>query len=336
MDFKSKPKFLDSLESPVYKVTQTGHGFSKGNVIYRDGGTNSWKLADVTDADKLGITIISDVVDANTFTISLNVITGLSGLTDGTWYYVDNSGNLTTIESSISNPLGVAISSSELAYFPYRPVTTASVAEPFASMYVKENSTALNIQDANIYHATQNFSVGETNSYFTFTSGGATGSITAFTDILGVKTEVTSASHGLSEGDIVNIYGTTNYDGIYQISNVTISTYEIDIVFVADDATGTWLQGDTLKVNAGASGYYKADFWVNLSTVLSTFKMTVLKNAVESVQVYDDSISSAGRYIASGLITLATDDRICLGFMNTVDNLNLTVRNGNLSLIKAS
>lgn len=336
MNFLSKPEFLNSLNSPIFKVNQSSHGFSKGQAIYRDGGTNSWKLADVSNEEKLGITVVSSVTDVNNFTIPLNVINELSGLTDGEWYYTDNFGNLTTIESAISNPLGVAISSTELCYIPYRPITTANYAIPFASMYVKENTTALDIQDANIYHATQNFNVGEINSYFTFTSGGATGSITAFANILGVRTQVTSATHGLSNGDIVNIYGTTNYDGIYQISSVATNTFEINVVFVADDATGTWLQGDTLKVNAGASGYYKADLCLNLSSVLSTFKLTVLKNASELVQLYDDNITTSGRYHINGLLTLATNDRICIGFMNTVNNLDLTVRNANLSVTKVS
>jgi len=69
------------------------------------------------------------------------------------------------------------------------------------------------------------------------------GSITAFADSTtasGTDTTVTSAAHGLANGDVVKISGTTNYDGTWTIENVTTDTFDIVIAFVADDATGTW------------------------------------------------------------------------------------------------
>ena len=69
-----------------------------------------------------------------------------------------------------------------------------------------------------------------------------TKTITAFADSTvdsGTKTKVTSAAHGYSDGDMVHISGTTSYDGGFEISNVTTNTFDIVVVFVADDATGT-------------------------------------------------------------------------------------------------
>jgi len=68
-----------------------------------------------------------------------------------------------------------------------------------------------------------------------------TKTITALADssiASGVKTKVTSAAHGYSDGDLVHISGTTSYNGGWEISNVTTNTFDITIVFVADDATG--------------------------------------------------------------------------------------------------
>ena len=68
-----------------------------------------------------------------------------------------------------------------------------------------------------------------------------TKTITAFADSSissGVKTKVTSAAHGYSDGDLVHISGTTSYNGGWEISNVTTNTFDITMVFVADDATG--------------------------------------------------------------------------------------------------
>ena len=72
----------------------------------------------------------------------------------------------------------------------------------------------------------------ETNLTKTITAFAASGTSPA------TKTAVTSAAHGFSDGDVVSISGTTSYDGGWEISNVTTNTFDILIVFVADDATG--------------------------------------------------------------------------------------------------
>ncbi len=70
-------------------------------------------------------------------------------------------------------------------------------------------------------------------------------SITAFADSAtepGVKTTVTSTSHGLLNGEEVRIIGTINYDDVsgYTVSNVTTNTFDIDTVFVIDEAPSSW------------------------------------------------------------------------------------------------
>lgn len=76
---------------------------------------------------------------------------------------------------------------------------------------------------------------------FYFVHGNETDhAITAFADGGGGQVVVTSASHGLSNGDRVVIRNTTNYNGVFTISNVTTDTYEITDTWVANDATGDW------------------------------------------------------------------------------------------------
>lgn len=67
-----------------------------------------------------------------------------------------------------------------------------------------------------------------------------TGSITAFADAGGGSVTVTSATHGLANGDKVTISGTTSYDGTFTIAGVATNTFTITDTWVADDATGTW------------------------------------------------------------------------------------------------
>ncbi|MDD5750127.1 MAG: hypothetical protein PHU56_00545 [Candidatus Pacebacteria bacterium] len=77
-------------------------------------------------------------------------------------------------------------------------------------------------------------------SYALFGNLPTSKAITAFTDAGGGNTTVTSESHNLNNGTIVQIYGTTNYNGSYTISGVTADTFNIVKAFVADDATGWW------------------------------------------------------------------------------------------------
>jgi len=66
-----------------------------------------------------------------------------------------------------------------------------------------------------------------------------TGPITAVADVGGGKVKITSTAHGLEDGDIITITGTTSYNGEFTISNKTSNDFEIVSSFVATE-TGTW------------------------------------------------------------------------------------------------
>jgi len=70
--------------------------------------------------------------------------------------------------------------------------------------------------------------------------GGHWGSITVWATVGGTASKATSASHGLSAGQIISISGTTSYNGLWTISAVDATTFTIPANFVANDATGTW------------------------------------------------------------------------------------------------
>ena len=68
-----------------------------------------------------------------------------------------------------------------------------------------------------------------------------TGSITIFAS--GANTTVTSATHGLLNGDIVNITGSTAYDAEdLTVSSVTENTFDIITAYTMNPATGTWVR----------------------------------------------------------------------------------------------
>ena len=147
-------------------------------------------------------------------------------------------------------------------------------------------------------------------------------SIAHFADNGGGGTTVSfSTNHGLITGEKVQITGTTNYntvgDNRYTIFNVTPTTYDIPVAFVADDATGISLVDDatgtfipddaTGKVNLGIiftckfnapgitsdqitqadaylSSLYKKFFRV--PTTISTADLAVKLSALLGIQVF--------------------------------------------------
>ena len=84
--------------------------------------------------------------------------------------------------------------------------------------------------------------VGDSN-YKDLDLGEATGSITVFASNGTGGTTVTSTAHGEPNEKLVEITGTTSYNGKHEIFAQTANTYDIDVTFVADDATGTWTAG---------------------------------------------------------------------------------------------
>jgi surface protein len=68
-----------------------------------------------------------------------------------------------------------------------------------------------------------------------------TRAITSFASAAG-NTRVTVSNHGMVTGSRVNISGTTNYNGDYNIFSVTANTFDIGVPFVVNETTGTMRQ----------------------------------------------------------------------------------------------
>jgi hypothetical protein len=116
--------------SITIEVAQTAHGLSVQDAIFYDNDTSSWLKAKADAATTLGIGVVSEVVDVDNFkVITDGEITGLSGLTEGEWYFVSDAtaGLLTLTESTIySNPLLVATSATEGIVMSLRATEEAS------------------------------------------------------------------------------------------------------------------------------------------------------------------------------------------------------------------
>ena len=105
-------------------ITQAAHGFVTGDAVYRAGG--GWAKAIATSEATLAYGI-ADVSSADTFVVRQTGVVTMSGLTPATVYYLSatTAGALTATDpvsaSTYSQPVGAALSATELLLLPYRP-----------------------------------------------------------------------------------------------------------------------------------------------------------------------------------------------------------------------
>lgn len=122
-DEATNKEYVDAhVAHPAARINKVAHGLVSGDALYFDG--TDWSKARSDSILTVGYAVCKEI-DIDNFEIYTNgVITGLSGLIPGSWYFVSNVnfGGLTTVEpaSGFSNPLGVAISATEFLVIPMR------------------------------------------------------------------------------------------------------------------------------------------------------------------------------------------------------------------------
>jgi surface protein len=102
--------------------------------------------------------------------------------------------------------------------------------------------------------------------------------ITAFATLSsGTQTRVTSNGHLMVAGSRVNISGTTNYNGDYNVLAATANTFDIAQAFVANDATGTMKHRRSRNVVAGfgANKYNAGAPTTARGTLTTTYNWTI-------------------------------------------------------------
>ena len=186
-------------------------------------------------------------------------------------------------------------------------------------------------------HAAQSvFSANGVNDW-TFAAG-QSGMITAFADADGGNVEVTSLTHGLTDGDTVTIVGTTNYNGIFLVQNGGASTFEITDTWVIDDATGSFYEGDYLVPDSGQAGTYLVH-WAHSGKPMTsgaTFTVGVYCDATEQTSLtmtrtYQDATDD-GVMASLGHVTVAEGDHVWVGVANTTGTESFTSNRWTFSL----
>ena len=133
--------------------------------------------------------------------------------------------------------------------------------EVYGEGWFYNSAVALTIETVDIPIGVYGPIVGEISD-MTFNSG-STGVTSVFADGGSGTVTVTSNGHGLSNGAIVTIMGSTSYNGVFEVSSVTTNTFKITDTWVADDGVATWIEPTSLIVNT--AGIYHGDAHVSAS-----------------------------------------------------------------------
>ena len=165
--------------------------------------------------------------------------------------------------------------------------------------------------DSNIYSPTQfRFAIAQ-ESVFGTAKTTTTGAITAFAS--GSTTVVTSATHGLSDGDFVYITGTTSYNGYWVISNKDTNTFTIQAAFVDDDGTGTWYSTPFHELLITEPVQFPTD-----GLVRDKAKKSDGKRVWSNTDTYINTHGSGYTTSVTGILTDLTADLLLYGVMQDV------------------
>lgn len=241
--------------------------------------------------------------------------------------------------------VGDVLSKAEfLAADSHKPVTPAqlwAVLTNFAGMYRHQSSDETEIQQVNDWHLVNEFTEGEHGGGWVFHAGGQL-ALTAQADNGDGKTKITCAGHGLVNGDVISISGTTSYDGVWAVEQVIPpNTFVIATAWVADEGAKTAEHGSHFIVNtADAVGKYLLTYSLSLKPLSPNCVVEVssFQNATQCVKCESQTkLGAATDYqnvAGQSIRVLALNDVISLAIRNITDGGDFLIRNGNMTVVR--
>lgn len=207
--------------------------------------------------------------------------------------------------------------------------------DEYATSYITGGGL-ITIDTVDVWHAVTGFG-NELVNGVTFNAG-STGAITVYAGPDGGQVTVTSNDHGLSNGDIITISGSTNYNGIYEISNVSTHTFEITAAWLGNDAAGTWRNGSNYVIDK--TGIYLTSWQLSAhsSGANKTYRFSMSHNDTICPQglqrrkfaIQDDEGSVAG----SCILSLTSGDIITFNVYGETDSTDITLDEVTLNLFR--
>lgn len=204
--------------------------------------------------------------------------------------------------------------------------------------YIYNNAVATVIETADTPIALNSSIVAGCLERWTFEAG-STAAITVYADYSGTVagTILATSTHGLATGDIITIRGTTNYNGIHQITVVDSTHFYFTDTWVADDGASDFDQGARLIAGKGAAGDYSAMWQMstapaaacNLIWMMNVNTTPQIKSAAERKYAINDLDTGS----SSCDFTIVEGDIIWLSVQSD-DTANVTNKHGNFNAHK--
>ena len=214
----------------------------------------------------------------------------------------------------------------------------------FAEMISSHNSTATEIPssgvDYGIYDST--ISAG-TLGGFTFISGSIS-AITGIADYSGTVSGsvlvTTSTNHNLSDGQPIQITGTTNYNNNYIVNVVSPTTFYVTHTW-SSSQTGSVKRAAMLLAGTCTEGLYRFNYNVTAkgSADSKLFSFRIWKGITTSFAESMQQFGLTGIYSnvsGSEMTTIFPGDYIYLTVRNITDNTGITIYNTNINLVLVS
>lgn len=196
------------------------------------------------------------------------------------------------------------------------------------------------IDTINAWHALSSFTAGGTVGNATVNQG-LDGAITAYADYSGTVAGTvlaTSAAHGLTTGDWLTQTGTTNYNGVFQITVVDAGTYYFVDTWVADDGASTFHHGSHIVVDQRGDYAISAAFSAASAGINKVFDFAIFKNGTivtgSKIQRKFATGGDVGAFPMAALVTVEKNDVLYFVMRNITDATNITISEGNLVLTK--
>ena len=208
----------------------------------------------------------------------------------------------------------------------------------YAEMYLNANSTATTISTASKPIALQLFTTGLVSGW-TFDAG-SEGPIASFATGTGGAsfTRVNDEGHGLEDGDIITITGSTvaGQNGVFTVSSKATDYFDINFAWDSDGGAGAeWNQGSHLIAGTGAAGKYAVSFHTCTTVAAAdTLTLQVYINTTACTKCIGQRKmpnNDQGNLVGHSILTIADGDEVYLVITST-GTTDITSQYGNLSM----
>lgn len=210
----------------------------------------------------------------------------------------------------------------------------------YGGMYTYENTNTLVVPVANEYIAAQGSGlIAGLLHNFTFLAGttGAIAKVDNYTTTVPGTILITSSTpHGLSTGDYITIYNTTNYNGIYKITKISATEYYITKSYVATN-TGNFARGARLVAGASSTGIYHCSLSLTAISVTANkiikFEVCINDTTPDNIVVSRAFDSTDYTPMSSnGVLSIVSGDHLWFQLKNETSGTNVTIRHANFNL----